>query len=56
MRPRKEIMADLAKRTKEIGQPGDMAPFFDLTVLEVLLDIRDLLARTKRQSAVLSDA
>ena len=42
MRPRKEIETNGKNR--------------DALILEVLLDIRDLLARTKRQSAVLSDA
>jgi hypothetical protein len=45
MRPRKEIEADA-----KAGKP------LDPLHLEVLLDIRDLLARTRRQSAVLSDA
>lgn len=45
MRPRNQIEVDM-----KTGKP------LDPLRLEVLLDIRDLLARTKRQSAVLSDA
>lgn len=45
MRPRTQIEADV-----KAGKP------LDSLHLEVLLDIRDLLARTKRQSTVLSDA
>jgi hypothetical protein len=46
MRPRKEIEDDFLKHNKTDSH----------LTLEVLLDVRDLLARAKRQSAVLSDA
>ena len=45
MRPRTQVEADA-----KAGKP------LDPLLLEVLLDIRDLHARTKRQQAVLSDA
>jgi hypothetical protein len=45
MRPRAQVEADA-----KAGQP------LDPLLLEVLLDIRDLHARTKRQSAILSEA
>ena len=45
MRTRDQIEADAKKKQ-----------FLDSLILEVLLDIRDLTARSKRQAAVLSDA
>ena len=49
MRPRNQILGDLAKRSDKVGF-NNLAPFYDLAILEVLLDMRDLLARSRRGS------